>query len=208
MSDENRVNVDEYDAEYIKRYTARPWYRKKLRKLELLPAILSTRGKTIDFGCGTGDLLDILPKGSVGLDVNPHAVDYCQKQNLDAILYDSYADDFALTPLRERGETYESMAMCHLLEHLPDLDAIMPKLFLSAHALGVSRIAITVPGLKGYNRDSTHRTFLCPAYVKDHQLQEVSGYRLTREWFHPFPIERVGNLFAENTYVMVYNRID
>ncbi len=88
------AETNEYDAEYIKRYTSRPWYRKKiLRKIELFPAIWNTRGKTIDVGCGTGDLLEVLPKGSVGLDINPHAIDYCLEQKLDAILYDAFADD-------------------------------------------------------------------------------------------------------------------
>jgi SAM-dependent methyltransferase len=199
-----QVETDQYDAEYIKRYTSRPWYRKKLRKVELFPAIFFTRGKTIDFGCGTGDLLDILPKGSVGLDINPHAVNYCQEQKLDAILYDAYSDDFRLTPLRERGETFTSLAMCHLLEHLPDANILMPKLFESAQALGVSRIVITVPGLKGYNRDKTHETFVNPAYIRKHRLEQISGYTLRTELFHPFPFESAGNHFAENTYVMLY----
>jgi SAM-dependent methyltransferase len=198
------VNTDEYDEEYIKRYTSRPWYRKKLRKIELFPAIWFTRGKTVDLGCGTGDLLDVLPKGSVGLDINPHAIDYCLAQKLDAILYDAYADDFKLTPLRERGDKFTSMAMCHLLEHLPDVATLMHKLFASAMELEISRIVITVPGLKGYNRDETHRTFVNPAYIRDNQLELVAGYKLETEMFHPIPLEAAGNHFAENTYVMVY----
>ncbi len=201
------VNTDEYDEEYIKRYTSRPWYRKKLRKIELFPAIWFSKGKTIDFGCGTGDLLDILPKGSVGLDINPHAIDYCHKQKLDARLYDAYSDDFHLTPLREQGASFSSMAMCHLLEHLPNVTSLMPKLFESAKALGVSRIVITVPGLKGYNRDETHRTFVNPAYIKKNKLEKVAGFQLTTEHFHPFPFESAGKFLAENTYVMVYKKI-
>ena len=201
------VNTDEYNADYIKRYTARPWYRKKLRKVELFPAIWAARGKTIDFGCGTGDLLDVLPHGSVGLDINPHAIDYCLEQKLDVILYDAYSDDFQLTPLRKRGDTFSSMAMCHLLEHLPDVNILMPKLFESAKALGVSRIVITVPRLKGYNRDETHRTFVNPAYIRKNQLENVAGFQLATERFHPFPFESAGKHLAENTYVMVYNSI-
>jgi SAM-dependent methyltransferase len=198
------TETNQYDAEYIKRYTGRPWYRKKLRKLELFPAIWLTRGSTIDFGCGTGDLLDVLPKGSVGLDINPYAVDYCTAQGLDAILYDAYSDDFQLTPLRERDARFESLAMCHLLEHLPDAATLMPKLFGAARDLGVSRIVITVPGRKGYDRDETHCTFVNPAYIRTNDLERISGFRLTAEHFHPFPFEAAGNYFAENTYVMLY----
>jgi len=201
------AETDEYDAEYIKRYTSRPWYRKKiLRKIELFPAIWNTRGKTIDVGCGTGDLLEVLPKGSVGLDINPHAVDYCLEQKLDAIVYDAFADDFRLTPLRERGDRFSSMALCHLLEHLPNVADLMPKLFQSAGELGVSRIVITVPGKKGYDRDKTHRTFINPAYIREHQLRNVAGFQLKREGFHPLPFEAAGDRLAENTYVMVYTK--
>lgn len=197
--------TDQYDEEYIKRYTSRPWYRKKiLRKIELFPALFFTKGKTIDFGCGTGDLLESLPKGSVGLDINPHAINYCLEQNLDAVLYDAYFDNFNLSPLQGRNVTFESLAMCHLLEHLPNAAELMPKLFRAAKDLGVSRIVITVPGQKGYNRDETHRTFVNPKYIIENQLETCAGFILKKQLFHPIPTEAGGRHLAENTYVMVY----
>jgi len=99
------------------------------------------------------------------------------------------------------------MAMCHLMEHLPDVAELMPKLFESAAALGVSRIVITVPGKKGYDRDQTHRTFINPAYIREHLLQNVAGFHLKSEGFHPLPFEAAGNHLAENTYVMIYTKI-
>ena len=51
------------------------------------------------------------------------------------------------------------------------------------------------------------RTFVNPAYIKENKLEKVAGFQLTTEHFHPFPFESAGTFLAENTYVMVYNKI-
>ena len=42
-------------------------------------------GPTIDLGCGAGQLLERLPKGSVGLEINDALIAYLQTLKLDVL---------------------------------------------------------------------------------------------------------------------------
>jgi hypothetical protein len=77
----------QYDQTYTDYQDGRSGFCKVLRAFFLKNALRHVKGKTIDFGCGTGELLALLPKGSVGFDVNPYSVDYCVKNNLDVRRY-------------------------------------------------------------------------------------------------------------------------
>ncbi|MEO8407474.1 MAG: hypothetical protein ABI476_03505, partial [Oxalobacteraceae bacterium] len=67
--------------------------RKSIKFFYLKNILRDVVGKTIDFGCGAGQLLTGLPAGSVGLEVNPHLVDALRKAGLNAQRYDP-EDDF------------------------------------------------------------------------------------------------------------------
>ncbi|MGH8287759.1 MAG: class I SAM-dependent methyltransferase, partial [Steroidobacteraceae bacterium] len=71
-------DYDEYFAHLRRRKRAGLWYR----DLWLYPRICKhLRGKVLDIGCGIGDMVRYRPQ-TVGVDVNPHAVSFCQSQGL------------------------------------------------------------------------------------------------------------------------------
>jgi 2-polyprenyl-3-methyl-5-hydroxy-6-metoxy-1,4-benzoquinol methylase len=59
-----------YADEYFQYLQGRTALRKFLRNAYLRDIRKYCQGKTIDFGCGVGDLLLMLPSGSVGFEVN------------------------------------------------------------------------------------------------------------------------------------------
>jgi 2-polyprenyl-3-methyl-5-hydroxy-6-metoxy-1,4-benzoquinol methylase len=73
-------------------------------------------GNLIDIGCGTGSFLRAAPKNFTvcGCDVNPHCVDYCNKNGIKAT--------HTSCPI-ERKE-YDFVTMFDVIEHNPDLEIV------------------------------------------------------------------------------------
>ncbi|HEY0708378.1 MAG TPA: methionine biosynthesis protein MetW, partial [Polyangia bacterium] len=89
------TNLETYDQRYTAYQSDRSFARKWVRGFYLRSAAALLKGPTIDFGCGVGELLTRLPKGSVGLEINPATVEHCRGRGLDVVLYDADGDDWA-----------------------------------------------------------------------------------------------------------------
>ena len=163
-----------YAAEQLRR--SRHPLRRLIKKFYLDRVVRELRGPTIDFGCGAGQLLARLPADSVGLEVNPHLVQALQQAGMNARLYDAYSDDFSLSQL-EVGR-YESFTISHVLEHFDDTAAVMRKLWRACARLGVTTVVAVVPGARGYAYDSTHKTFVTQAWLRQNGLSECEGFVL------------------------------
>eukprot|EP01034_Spumella_vulgaris_P015981 gene15981-20418_t len=92
---------ESYGAEQIRRRSSAPRRLIKSRYIQNLVRVFD--GPTIDLGCGAGQVLECLPTGSVGLEVNDTLIGYLKALRLDVLKYDALADDFALTPLSGHG---------------------------------------------------------------------------------------------------------
>src|SRR6476659_9778280 len=138
-----------YDARYTRYQLQRSSLRKLVRRAYLQSALSQLQGPTVDFGCGVGELLERLPAGSVGLEINPVSVDHCRASGLDARLYDGYADGWALGVLSP-DQGLRSLVISHVLEHLDDPMHILSALLGSCRRLGISRVLVIVPGQRGY----------------------------------------------------------
>jgi hypothetical protein len=68
----------EFDDRYTRYQSDRSALRKFVRKLYLKRAASQLRGRTLDFGCGVGELLAWLPPGSRGVEYNRATVDHCR----------------------------------------------------------------------------------------------------------------------------------
>ncbi len=62
----------EYDSNYTHYQLKRSYLRKIIRKIYLQEIVKKNIGKAIDFGCGVGELLEKLPEGSLGFDINSY----------------------------------------------------------------------------------------------------------------------------------------
>jgi SAM-dependent methyltransferase len=103
----------------------------------------------LDVGCGIGDLLAYV-RGSVGADVNAHAIAWCRAQGLDA--RQSIADHL---PFDSRS--FDSAMLDNVLEHLAE-----PR-FLLAEIRRVlvpdGTLIVGVPGERGFSLDADHKIY-------------------------------------------------
>lgn len=115
------------------------------RKLRLINSV-STHGKyLLDFGCGTGDFLEIAQNHGwnvSGIEPNEKARSIANTKTNKAV-FDS--NQFFNT----KEHSYDVITLWHVLEHLPDLDAHIIKLKKLLKTDGT--IIIAVPNFKSYD---------------------------------------------------------
>lgn len=194
----------EFDEDYTRYQINRSRLRKWVRKLYLRRAAQQVVGRTLDFGCGAGELLSILPEGSRGLEYNEATVAYCQSIGLPVEHYDGFADDWSLSTL-SRADQLESMVISHVLEHLEQPAEVLRKLLVAADGLGIHRVLVIVPGMAGFRIDPTHLTFVDEALIQE----SLAPGWVREESFHfPFPAAWIGNYFAYNELHFRMARVD
>lgn len=200
-------SIDEFGIDYAAEQLRRSRHplRKSIKFFYLRNILRDVIGKTIDFGCGAGQLLACLPAGSVGLEVNPHLVGALRKAGLNAQRYDP-ADDFLFQGF-SYGQ-YKTFVMAHVLEHFDDADKVLQKILRSCFRLGVERVIIVVPGAKGFQSDKTHKTLVNRRYLIEHELLKCEGYTVNEANYFPVDIELVGDYFVFHEFKLVYDRMD
>ena len=178
--------------------------RRAIKHFYLQNMLRDTRGPTIDLGFGAGQLLERLPPGSIGLEVNPHLVDDARRAGLNAVLYDSDAAQ-PLIGVVPPG-AYTTLVMAHVLEHFEGAADFLRRLLSSCATLGIERVIVVVPGAKGYGFDSTHRTFVTRRYLADHDLLSAEGFVLTRTRYFPGNQEWIGRYYVFHECMFVFDR--
>jgi SAM-dependent methyltransferase len=193
-----------YDERYTDYQRRRGRLRRLVRRVYLAHAAGLCRGRVLDFGCGIGALLERLPAGSLGLEVNAASVAYCRSRGLNVALYDPETDGYTLRDL-PIGQ-FETLIASHVLEHLEQPDEALRLLFGACNRLGITRVVIIVPGPKGFASDSTHRTFVDEAYLRERHLLDVAGWR--RVCSRRFPLDKAwfGRLFTHNELSVVWEK--
>lgn len=198
-----RSEFDEaYAAEQLRR-ASHP-LRSIIKRFYLDSALRDLHGPTIDFGCGAGQMLQRLPQGSTGIEINPVLVETLRKRGFDVRAYDAVADDFAFSGFDE--ERYKSLVISHVLEHFADASAVMHKMWGACRRLGIDTIVAIVPGRKGYASDPTHKTFITQRWLQDKGLEECAGYYLDSLEYFPINTPAIGNFFIFHEMKMVYRR--
>jgi SAM-dependent methyltransferase len=200
----NSLGKLKYGQEYFDYLISRGFIRTLVRKLYLKDIRKYCIGRTIDFGCGTGSLLAMLPQGSIGYEINDVAVNYCRLKRLEVEHYDPETDDYELKMVSENK--YSSFTMNHVLEHLNDSQAVIRKIFRSCYRLGIKRIVFTVPGSKCFRFDETHQTFVDKPYFQNNGLLEDLHYKMTFSAYFPFNIKGVDRYFRHNELRMVFDK--
>ncbi len=192
-----------YSTEYFEHLQNRGTVRRWIRSFYLRDIKSYCIGKCIDFGCGTGELLKILPEGSIGFEINPVATVFCKTNGLSVDVYNPEVDDYRFDMVP--ANVFTTFTMNHVLEHIDDSHLVMRKIFQSCHRLGIKRIVFTVPGIAGYKSDATHRTYIDGKYLEAHDLTSEQNYKLDRSKYFPFNHEVVGQIFTHNELRLIYD---
>src|SRR5436190_10969487 len=112
-----------YSEDYFNYLHDRSPIRKAIRRVYLNDIRKYCIGKTIDFGCGVGELLKILPQCSIGFEVNRTEIDYCRSIGLHVEHYDPATDNYHFRIIPQG--VYSSFTMNHVLEHLDNSHEII-----------------------------------------------------------------------------------
>jgi SAM-dependent methyltransferase len=198
------MTLTTFDQTYTDYQLNRGSLRKFIRRAYLRNVSKHCGGPVIDFGCGVGELLTRLPQGSIGLEINPATVEHCARLGLNVKLYDPSKDRYHLEEFPQNK--FETLVISHVLEHLDNPERVLSTLLESSERLGLRQLIAIVPGIKGYASDNTHRTFIDPAFIRKHGLQQLGSWSLEHEEFFPFNTPLVGKVFTHNEYMMIFRR--
>lgn len=140
------VSQEEYFRYLVKRSFLGGIYRRNF-----LYPILSKylRGRTIDIGCGIGDMLAFRPN-TVGVDINSFNVTHCQARGGNAFLMEP---DF----IPFEHATFDSALLDNVLEHIIDPKPLLGEVFRVLRSNG--RFVVGVPGVRGFSSDPDHKRF-------------------------------------------------
>lgn len=201
----SEISPEGFDRGYADEQLRRSQHplRRFIKGFYLRSVLTHVRGPTIDYGCGAGQLLMRLPRGSVGLEVNPHLIGALQARGLDVRPWAISDEAWDLQGLDGGG--YRTLVISHVLEHLPDPTAALTRLLNGCMRIGVERLIAIVPGVRGYERDPTHLTFIDAAYVESHGWERLAGFRLASRRFFPFPWEGGGRFYVYNEMQLVFD---
>jgi putative flippase GtrA len=205
-----RLEMDNRPQDYGEDYAgvqirrSRNPLRRWVRHYYLNDILRHVQGPSVDFGCGAGDMLAMLPPGSMGLEINPAAVDYCKARDLQALRYDPEMDRFQLLDLPPGRFT--TFLATHVLEHLAD-PAVALKLLLRACArLGIRRVILTLPCEKGFLFDRTHLTYVDAAYFEANGLYDCEGFTRTQAGYFPLNGKWLGKYYTFHEFRVVLDR--
>ena len=192
-----------YSEAYTEYQAKRSRWRQVLRRNYLEAAAKLTKGPAIDFGCGVGELLKLLPAGSMGLEYNASTVQHCQTLGLPVHWYDGFADGFTLSTV-PKAESANTLFLSHVLEHFDDPTHVLVNLIQSSQP-AVERVVVIVPGRAGFRIDKTHRTFV-DAETIESALTQLPGWGVQRKRFFPINLSKAGDFLAHNELQMVIDR--
>jgi len=106
----------------------------------------------IEIGSGTGSgVLGAFPRRVQGLEINPHAVEYCVAKGLTAQLIRSDG----IFPFTD-GEC-DVCVLDNVLEHIDDPQATLNECYRITKKNG--GLVVAVPGLRGFESDDDHKKF-------------------------------------------------
>lgn len=194
-----------YGESYTRYQLDRSLPRRIVRQLYLRSAVRQLHGPTVDFGCGVGDLLRQLPAGSVGLEINPASVHYCQARGLDARIYDAVDDQWNIELLGSKPG-FESIVISHVLEHLEQPVEKLSRLLRAGQRLGIERALVIVPGARGFESDDTHRTFVNLPMLSSVEATAGTGFVLTAARYFPCNLRMIGDWFPHHELQVSYQR--
>ena len=194
-----------FDAVYLERQVKRSGLRRLVRQFYLRRHRRLCSGPTLDFGCGAGDLLAMLPQGSAGFEINPHAVAHARAHGLEIVSFGADADAPDLPGIAPGR--FETLFCGHVLEHLDDPGVTARRLLDAAHARRIARVVFVVPGHRGFQHDATHRQFVTRARFEREGLIDPLGWRLREVSYFPGNARWLGDYLTHHELTIVHERV-
>jgi SAM-dependent methyltransferase len=173
-------------SDYFRYLSDRRLVRKLLRRLFMMPIIHFFRGRVLDIGAGIGEFLSYYPD-AVGIDINGDCAAECRKKGLVCVQADACHIPF-------NADSFDGVLLNNVLEHLDDPDTLFREIHRVLRDNG--RLAIELPGSKGFAHDRTHVRF----WGKNDIVPYLSalGFCNIRIFYFPIPIASAGSLLTHN----------
>ncbi len=173
-------------SEYFDYLKKRSLARVLLRKLFLKPVVIFFSGRVLDIGSGIGEFLDLY-SDSVGMDINMDCVSFCNSKGFKCIPADVYRLPF-------RDDSFDGILLNNILEHLGRPEDAFSEIKRVLRSGG--RLAIELPGKKGFYFDKTHVRFWGKRDIID--FLEKWSFADIRTKYFPVPFEYAGDIFTHN----------
>ena len=162
---------EDYFRYLLQRSRIGSWYR----RFWLYPKLTRfLRGSVLDVGCGIGDFLAFRP-GSVGVDINSYAIDWCVRRGLDARLMRGDG-------LPVEDAVFQSVILDNVLEHIEKPQKLLKEIRRVLQSNG--SLLVGVPGKLGYDHDPDHKIY----YDKNALVSTLgfAGFKLETTFWTPF----------------------
>jgi SAM-dependent methyltransferase len=194
----------DFNADYAREQLRRAGHplRRIIKALYLRNVLRELDGPSIDLGCGAGQMLERMPSGSVGIEINPYLLEDLRRRGLPVIAAAPDGDPFALSEL-EPGR-YQCLVVSHVLEHFVAADECLKRLLACCDKLGIRTVIVVVPGWAGYCSDLTHKTFIDRDYLHQRGLLTCNGFDAGMPSYFPINIEAAGRWTAYQEMKVVY----
>jgi len=153
--------------------------------------------KIVEIGSGTGSgVLGAFPSRVVGLEINPHAVDYSKSIGLQA----SLIKEDGVFPMVD--ESVDACILDNVLEHIEGPRQTIDECWRVTRPRG--GLIIVVPGARGFARDADHKIF----YEEDDLKRLDPRWRLERLFSLPtlFRSVRLSRALRQYCLVAVYRK--
>jgi len=199
--------MSKFNQSYLKNQIDRGYLRKALRGFYLRHIAKKCIGKTVDIGCGAGELLKLLPVGSIGFEINSSAVEYCQNNSLEVL---QLPEIWTVENIIKRiDNSFETLVMNHVLEHIIEPEKILSQLINRLPAIGIKRFVIVVPGKKGFFSDKTHTVFIDKNWLEHFFNRNQLLHTIKRVYKRYFPMnyETWGLFFTHNEFHFILDLV-
>jgi len=195
---------EEFGSDYAANQIARQRnpLRKLIKSFYVSRVVRHVSGPTIDLGCGAGQILERLPAGSLGIEVNPHLVSYLVERGFKVLPAVASDAGFDLSQIKKNA--FKSLVLSHVLEHFDNANQVLVALLRDCCQLGIETVIIVVPGANGYRSDATHKTFVTMEYLHQYSMTDCEGFHLAHHSYFPINFKFIGELFIYHELMLVY----
>lgn len=202
------ANEEYYGYDYARNQIARQMnpIRNFVKSRYINRVLQHVKGLAVDLGCGAGQILERLPSGSLGIEINPYLIEYLAHRGLRVLPSSSSPTGFNLLQTLNQNE-FGTLVLSHVIEHFDNADQILRSLLNDCSVLGITTVILVVPGAAGFRSDPTHKTFVDIDYLQSNGLLDFGGFYLSHHSYFPGNFSFIGNYFSYHELMLVYSVI-
>lgn len=184
-------DYDYFDS-LIRRKRVGLWYR----NIWLYPRMCRhLSGRVLDVGCGIGDMVSYRPHQTIGVDVNPKAVEYCRGRGLTVQQMEPDRLPFPYA-------VFDGVVLDNVLEHLEKPEPLLAEIHRVLRPGGT--FLVGVPGEQGFASDSDHKHhYPEPELIR---CVQSAGFELANVFHQPFRSRLLDRRFRYYAIYGVFRR--